>query len=350
MGGREAIRGFAVQTLICLLDSLEVGDDWIAVTIEPDTDNDKVDLLWEYGRKKKRAVQVKSSKNPIGRSDVIRWCQALKAEKIANTYELRLAGPVAAGAIKGGSCEGVIIPPPSSVIVRDLIEQAVTKLDRYLVSSGIDSIPLTIRESLVDICASKLIYGSSAGARVTRANFDGWILHWVTAAYPSVLHARLSANCDALWGGVEFMSPQTGQKAFQLKVSLSIYNSGNSVSIVEWLVILVRAGSRRMLYRANAISQNNEVRPFSEFAIAAHQVEEKHVHFVPVEKIGFQKDSWPLGSHEIELLAKFSKDETPRSMCSAKIMISANHMALLSRDNSVYFSDISTLDAYLDTL
>jgi hypothetical protein len=332
MGGREAIRGFAVQTLICLLDSLEVGENWTAVTIEPDSDNDKVDLLWEYDYQKKKAVQVKSSKNPIGQADVIRWCKALKSEKIANTHELRLAGPVAVGAIKAASCEGVIVPPPSSVIVRDLIEQAVTKLDRYLTSSGIDSIPLSIRESLVDICASKLIYGSSAGTRVSRTNFDGWLLHWVTAAYPGVLHARLSANCDFLWGGVEFMSPLIGQKAFQLRVPLSIYNSGNSVSIVEWLIILVRASSRRMLYRANAIVQNKEVLPFAEFAIAAHQVVEKKVHFLPVEKIGFQNDSWPLGIHDIE------------------IIISADHMALLSRDNSMYFSDISTLDGYLETL
>lgn len=49
MGGREAIRGFAVQTLICLLDSLWANGQWTAVTLEPDSDNDKVDILWSCG-------------------------------------------------------------------------------------------------------------------------------------------------------------------------------------------------------------------------------------------------------------------------------------------------------------
>jgi hypothetical protein len=348
MGGREAIRGFAVQTLICLLDALETDDKWIAVTIEPDSDHDKVDLLWDY-KDRKKAVQVKSSQNPIGRGEVARWCAQLKKEHGADSYELRLAGPISAGTLRGQNYDGVLVPPPSSIIVRDLMEQAVTKLDRYLVGSGIDAVPLPVRMSLVDICAAKLILGSVTGTKVERAAFHGWLLHWITAAYPEALSSRLSANCEVLWGSLEFSTPQAGTTAFKLSAPLSVYNAGRAIAIVEWFLILVQSNTRRMIYRASSVGEKGKNIPFSAFAVGAGQVHNIMVSFAPVVKEKFETTFWPLGNYEIELIVKYSSDQTPRSVNKANVEVTGDHMALVSRTGAIS-TMISTLDGYLDGL
>ncbi|WP_217486127.1 hypothetical protein, partial [Burkholderia cenocepacia] len=110
MGGREAIRGFAVQTLICLLDSLWANGQWTAVTLEPDSDNDKVDILWEYADGSTLAQQVKSSKNQIGKGDVVAWCKELKDSNAASKYQLMLAGPIAAAVLDDGPFDEVEVP------------------------------------------------------------------------------------------------------------------------------------------------------------------------------------------------------------------------------------------------
>ncbi|CAO3356409.1 hypothetical protein [Azospirillum palustre] len=348
MGGREAIRGFAVQTLICLLDALAVDADWIAVTIEPVSANDKVDLLWEY-KDRKKAVQVKSSKNPIGRADLKSWCKELKAAREADSYEIRLAGPVSAGVLDGNEFDGVTVPTPTSIVLFDLMEQAITKLDRYLIDSGIESVPLAVRTSLVDICAAKLIIGSSTGTRVERAAFNGWLLHWIATAYPEALAARLSANCEVLWGSLDIMSPPDGNKSFELALPLSVYNVGGGAAVVEWFIIHVRSGMRRMLYHPSGFRQDGRVRPFSEFAVGPGQVCEREVVLSPLNKAGFEVDAWPIGDHELELFVKFSADETPKVVKKATVSITGDHMSLLSHKNTIT-ARISTLDTYLDTL
>ncbi|MFZ6647177.1 hypothetical protein ACO0LO_15740 [Undibacterium sp. TJN25] len=318
------------------------------MTIEPDSDNDKVDLLWEYeGRK--TAVQVKSSKNPIGRADVKKWCADLRAEKGADHYELRLAGLVSAGALSGNDLEGVSVPTPTSVVVQDLMEQAITKLDRYLINSGIDTVPLPVRASLVDICAAKLITGSVSGSRVERKGFDGWLLHWITTAYPEALTVRLSANCEVLWGSVDFLSPILGERAFQLATPLTVYNSGRGVAIVEWIIIHVRTATTRMLYKACNFRQDGKIRPFSDFAVGPGQVLEKDVLYSPVSKSGFEIGAWPLGNCELELFVKFGNDETPRTIKKATMTIAGTHMALLNREDGAMTFSISTLDTYLNS-
>ena len=68
-GGQAAIRGYLVQTLIALLDALDDKKSWQSVTLEPNIESDKVDILLKNSAVAK-AVQVKSSQNPFSRGDV----------------------------------------------------------------------------------------------------------------------------------------------------------------------------------------------------------------------------------------------------------------------------------------
>ncbi|MDW9670825.1 hypothetical protein GOB27_30325 [Sinorhizobium meliloti] len=349
MGGQAAVRGFAIQTLVCLLDALVDGSDWTAVTIEPVTALDKVDILWEFDGGRKKAVQVKSSQNSIGRSHIEGWCKELVADKQAQDYELRLAGPLAAGALTGGDFKGVKVPPPSSIIVQDLIEQAITKLDQYLVSAKIEAVPLTVRTALIDICAAKLIAGSTAAEKIARPAFDGWLLQWITAAYPQAVAARLGANCEVVWGIVNLESPRSGGGPFQLVLPITVYNTGGGASIVEWFVVIAKSGQDRWLYVPDKTIFEGNKRPFTEFVVAPGAYRERDIEFVPAVKDGFRSDAWKLGDYQLDLLAKFSTEGVPRAIKTGVVTIDGSHMSLINNPGSVPIR-VSSLDSFLQTI
>ncbi|MCU4776232.1 hypothetical protein FC685_30410 [Bacillus cereus] len=92
MGGKEGSRGYLYQSIATVLDSL-LDEKWIKVEVEPDTENDKVDIMWVYENNKKKVVQVKSSENNISRADIINWLKDLIEDvKDAENYKLMLIG------------------------------------------------------------------------------------------------------------------------------------------------------------------------------------------------------------------------------------------------------------------
>ncbi|PJO48112.1 hypothetical protein [Brucella pituitosa] len=348
MGGREAIRGFAIQTLVCLLDAVALDNTWIAVTLEPDSSNDKVDILWQYADHIK-FVQVKSSKNVIGKSDVEGWAEDLKKSGRALIYELRLAGPVAAGVFNTNVFNDVQVPTPSSISLLDLTEQAVTKLDKYLTSKGIDAVPVGIREELVDICASRLLSGSSVGTEVSREAFDGWLLHWLTSSYPQALAARLASNCEILWGSFDLLPPVPASRAFTLRLPLSAFNAGRGAAIIEWFVVQVACGSRRMIYAPTNMITGDQSRPFSKFVVSPGRSVEFQAEFSARAKAGFSADAWSVGVNTLELFAKFAGAESPRLVARASVTITGDHMSLLNGEGLMR-CPVSSLEDYIDNL
>ncbi len=93
MSGQTGARGYLLQALICVLDCIDHDDKWSNVTIEPNDDSDKVDILWGYDDRRK-VVQVKSSQNQIDLASAKQWAAELEAATIADEYELRLIGAV----------------------------------------------------------------------------------------------------------------------------------------------------------------------------------------------------------------------------------------------------------------
>lgn len=94
MGGREGGRGYLYQSIATLLSSLN-NDDWDFVQVEADTENDKVDILWEYKNNESMAVQVKSSQNNISKSQILSWLSELANDASeATTIQLLLIGNV----------------------------------------------------------------------------------------------------------------------------------------------------------------------------------------------------------------------------------------------------------------
>ena len=68
MGGLEGFRGYYYQALSTFLNGV-MGEEWIQVTLEADSKEDKIDILWEYSEKV-ISIQVKSSINNFSKSDI----------------------------------------------------------------------------------------------------------------------------------------------------------------------------------------------------------------------------------------------------------------------------------------
>ena len=121
---------------------------WTSVTLEPNVDSEKVDILWQYpGRTE--AVQVKSSRNPFRKSDVERWAGELEAWQKADEYRLVLVGTGSSSVSKIGHVGKVAVPPPKSLDLPGLREQAAHRLQRFLESQNAPNWTTSSRPSTV---------------------------------------------------------------------------------------------------------------------------------------------------------------------------------------------------------
>jgi hypothetical protein len=92
MSGHDAIRGFVYQTIASVVHAL-VDSSWEYLTIEPATENEKIDMLWEDGAGLKKCQQVKSSINNFTKPEMLRWLEAMVGDvPDAKEYELVLIG------------------------------------------------------------------------------------------------------------------------------------------------------------------------------------------------------------------------------------------------------------------
>lgn len=360
MGGREAIRGFAVQTLICLLDSLCADAQWTTVTLEPDSDNDKVDIYWEYADGSTCAQQVKSSKNQIGKGHVDGWCKELKDSRAAGNYQLMLAGPIAAAVLDDAPFHGVEVPTPTSMDTLALIEQAITKVDRYLTTKSIDPLPLPLRESLIYELVARMLQAAICGKRMPRDEFDGWLLSGITASYPHAVSQRLTSNCAVLWSVVEIAGPvQVSDRAFELVLPLTVVNGGASTAVVEMFLLRAWSATREMRYRPECVvpdkpgeeytTRRRLGHPFGDFAIAPQSSVQQSVLFVPVQRPGYEANEWPLGDYQVELFVKYAAQAALCSIKKATITIRGDEFSVLTSGQTRSIS-VSNLDKYLSLL
>ncbi|WP_108610457.1 hypothetical protein [Aminobacter sp. MSH1] len=340
MSGQDAIRGFAIQTLICMLDALRInGSDWLGVTIEPNIAGEKVDILWEFpGRKV--AQQVKSSKNQIGRAAVEGWCLDLKSSHAADEYQLILAGPIASAVLEDAPFHGVDVPIPTSMDTLALIDQAVTKLDRYLFNKSFPPIPLPIREAVVSLISARLTDNAIRAQRVDRQVFDGWLQQWILAAYPEAVNQRLSANCEILWSSIHILGPQKiASRAFDVVLPVTVLNAGLTVAIVEWLALKATADGMNLLYQpisylppswvGNQGFRSNAT-PFTEFAINPNISVSLELLLTPVERGGHEERSWAEATVDLELWVKYRNVPQPTLVKKAPITITTDHRSVLT--------------------
>lgn len=196
-GGQRAIRGFRVQTLIALLEALADPHSWISVTLEPNVDSEKVDVLWQRPGCTE-AVQVKSSKNPFTKGDVERWAGELEAWRKADEYRLVLVGPGSSSVSKIGRVGRVAVPPPKNLDLEGLREQAAYRLQRFLESQGLPVESAGRLDDLVGLLANDLSSRSVHGQTLTREGLSALLKGWISRAEGGVrvIHLYVSSPHD----------------------------------------------------------------------------------------------------------------------------------------------------------
>ncbi len=182
MGGNAGIRGYIIQTIICVLDALESDNNWLSVTLEPLDESEKVDIKWAYPNNKIKATQVKSSENIIRLAAATKWCEELESNSPKlEEYELVLVGTPAANLLKKKVIGKVKVGDAKPLNIQTLIDQASTKIDFYFEKKGKAKISPKVREMIVQ--ALTLHFGASSivGTEITRTDFDSKLLEWITA-------------------------------------------------------------------------------------------------------------------------------------------------------------------------
>ncbi len=181
MSGNAGIRGYIVQTLICVLDALEADNKWLSVTLEPLDESEKVDIRWKYPNNKTKMSQVKSSQNIIRYSSAQRWCEELETKSPnANDYELILIGQVDEKLSKREDIGKVKIGEFRPLNTKFLIDQASTKVDAYYERKGKAKISSKVRELIIKILEAHFGNSSIVGTEISRSDFDNNLLAWIT--------------------------------------------------------------------------------------------------------------------------------------------------------------------------
>jgi hypothetical protein len=181
MSGPSAIKGFLLQTLICVLETLE-DKDWKSVIIEPTLDSEKVDIAWFYAEQKK-VVQVKHSINQIGKSQVEKWVKELESTKEADEYELILLGPCSKEVARIGKIRNVQIPKPLNNSETAILEQASFKLDKFLEKENI-SLNASSKELFVKSLATDFLCNAIKSKKIENGEFLKSILNYVEIKNP----------------------------------------------------------------------------------------------------------------------------------------------------------------------
>ncbi|GAA4321073.1 hypothetical protein GCM10023149_20700 [Mucilaginibacter gynuensis] len=180
MGGQHGMRGYLLQTIITVLDSLSQSSNWQTVTIEPNDESEKVDIKWELTNGEKKLVQVKSSQNTIGFASAKKWVAELKTDTLADRYELICIGHTDTKLNETDDIDGVkIVKKPLDFDL--LLSNSIVKLDEFYEKKNRSKLQATIKQILVNSLNFKFGHDSIFGKTITKEDFDNVLLNWLTA-------------------------------------------------------------------------------------------------------------------------------------------------------------------------
>ena len=202
MSGRDGIRGYTYQTIVSVMEAL-TNPDWEYVTIEPFTENEKVDIIWENKNGETTVQQVKSSENDFSRNTIIQILESLIKDKPdATHFETILVGHFGSKtnpfikAINEGKADAtnnVILNEQLGKIhikkvpfLLDIMEGYVNdKVSKFLSNHGYH-----LPHPIIVLIARGLIYQffqrSIIGTKTKRQDAIDELLNWAKYSYPRI--------------------------------------------------------------------------------------------------------------------------------------------------------------------
>lgn len=191
MGGQESIRGYLVQTIICVLDAFNEENNWNAVVLEPDVESEKVDIIWYYSNPTKCIVdQVKSSKNQISIPQIKRWSKDLEDSIDADEYNVILIGPVSNGVSKTRK-QGNVVLKIKNLDLDGLINEAANKLGSYMENKDYKPLASNIKEIVIKSLVTQFEIYSTKGKEISREEFDEVLFKWISEIAPESIKKKI---------------------------------------------------------------------------------------------------------------------------------------------------------------
>lgn len=172
MGGQESLRGYLLQTIICVLDAFNEDNDWNAVALEPNVDSEKVDIIWYYSDPARIIVdQVKSSKNRINIPQAKIWTKELEDSIKADEYNLILIGTFSYEMSKTEKL-GKVMLKLKTLDIYGLLSETAHKLGIYLENKNLELIQSKVRETIIESLITRFEVFSTSGKKISKQKFD----------------------------------------------------------------------------------------------------------------------------------------------------------------------------------
>ena len=200
MSGKDSIRGYVYQTITSVLGTFS-NTKWDFCHVEPNTKNDKADVLFYRGDNIMLAQQVKSSINPFNKKSIESWIYELINDvDNAESYELTLIGncdkttndfvkKVNSHEISMDGHPGKVkisIQPLDEGLLLDSVEN---KLNKFFSDEG-----YTLKHVFIENLAKTLLYSffqfSIIDEKISHEGFRNQLLNWARAILPKELKPK----------------------------------------------------------------------------------------------------------------------------------------------------------------
>jgi len=209
MNGQYGIKGYLYQSMIAVLNSL--GKKWDHIIVEPNTEFDKVDIIWSSDEVLE-VCQVKSSINNFSKNEILGWLENLRRDiKNANSYSILMIGNSSATTKTFFNSIGLQGPENFPLGLQTLFEiknkinvvfepDNINTLENALIAE-LDKFFHTLEIS-ADYPSKKLIVGgmvnqitkiSAQGKKMERQEFEQHLLEWITYNYSYQITRKSSA-------------------------------------------------------------------------------------------------------------------------------------------------------------
>lgn len=204
MGGQESIKGYLFQSLIAVLKS--INSDWQFICVEPDTELDKIDIIWTIKENQVDVCQVKSSIKNFSKNDILRWILNLKLDhNNAQSYIVYLIGnstssiktffnsihskrvsdfPAEFEELYHIKDKIEVFFEPNNI---DTLEEAlISGLDKFLFSQNI-SADYPTKKLISNGMVNQIIKISTSGKTIDKEEFENNMLEWLKNNYSNQL-------------------------------------------------------------------------------------------------------------------------------------------------------------------